>query len=116
MTAVLLAADVVPRGRVVSYGDVGALVGVGPRQVGQIMARHGHEVAWWRVTAATGRLPAPLLPRAAEAWAREGIMLAPDARGCRIDEHRADLACWARDWERARLRQTETTGSDEGAS
>jgi len=42
--------DTIPRGRVMTYGDVARAVGMrSPRQVGQIMARYGHEVPWQRV-------------------------------------------------------------------
>jgi methylated-DNA-protein-cysteine methyltransferase related protein len=53
----------IPPGRVMSYGDVARHVGLAsPRQVGQIMARHGHEVPWHRVVMADGS-PAPHEPR-----------------------------------------------------
>jgi len=52
----------IPPGRVMSYGDVARHVGLAsPRQVGQIMARHGHEVPWHRVVMADGS-PAPHQP------------------------------------------------------
>lgn len=44
------AVDRIPRGRVLSYGDVAELVGAGSaRAVGTVMARHGVEVPWHRV-------------------------------------------------------------------
>ena len=53
--AVLQVVEQVPPGRVLSYGDVAELVGWGgPRQVGQVMARHGAAVCWWRVVRADG--------------------------------------------------------------
>src|SRR4051794_41875545 len=55
--AVLDAVDLVPPGRVVTYGDVGALVGCGPRQVGRVMALWGGAVPWWRVLRAGGSPP-----------------------------------------------------------
>jgi alkylated DNA nucleotide flippase Atl1 len=56
---VLDAVDAIPRGKVMSYGDVAEYVGAGsPRGVGAVMARHGHEVPWHRVVMADGR-PAP---------------------------------------------------------
>ncbi len=84
----------IPRGRVASYGDVGRAVGVTPRQVGWIMARHGSGVPWWRVTSRDGLLPPHLLPDAAARWADEGIALRPDGAGCRIGRHRVDPAVW----------------------
>ncbi|MGL4176117.1 MAG: MGMT family protein, partial [Dermatophilaceae bacterium] len=38
---VLRAVEQVPRGRVVAYGDIAALVGVGPRLVGRVMSTYG---------------------------------------------------------------------------
>ncbi len=87
---VLRAVEAVPRGHVVSYGDVAALVGVGPRQVGSIMRLYGSNVTWWRVTNASGDLPGTLMDEARELWAAEGILLKPNGRGCRIAEYRAD--------------------------
>jgi alkylated DNA nucleotide flippase Atl1 len=57
--AVLDAVDRIPKGKVMSYGDVADYVGSGgPRQVGAVMSRHGHETHWHRVVLADGR-PAP---------------------------------------------------------
>lgn len=98
---VLRAVEQVPPGRVVSYGDVAALVGIGARQVGAIMARGAHGVAWWRVTNRAGELPAPLLPEARRRWAEEGIALGPGGGGVRFAAHRADLDALARDYDRA---------------
>lgn len=88
---VLRAVELVPRGRVVSYGDLAALVGIGPRQVGSIMRAYGSGVTWWRVTNASGDLPAALRRAAFDRWALEGIAVKPNALGCRIAEYRADL-------------------------
>lgn len=101
MERVLRAVEQVPRGRVVSYGDLGALVGVGPRQVGSILKAYGDNVTWWRVTNAAGDLPPPLRERAFERWAEEGILVKPNGLGCRIAEHRADLRTLAAAYERA---------------
>lgn len=57
----LAAVDLVPEGRVVTYGDIAALVGTSARRVGAIMAQRGGEVSWWRVTNAQGGLPPHLL-------------------------------------------------------
>lgn len=88
---VLRAVELVPCGRVVSYGDIAALVGTGPRHVGAIMRLYGGNVAWWRVVNASGDFPAALRQRAFEHWAEEEIAVKPNDRGCRIAEHRADL-------------------------
>lgn len=98
---VLRAVEQVPRGRVVSYGDLAALVGTGPRQVGSIMRMWGENVTWWRVTNSYGDLPEHLRPEAFQRWAGEGILPKPNGRGCRIRDYRADLGRLATDWERA---------------
>lgn len=95
---VLVAVEQVPRGRVVSYGDIAALVGIGPRHVGAVLATWGGNVTWWRVTNAAGDLPDHLLDTAFAHWAEEGIAIKPSRRGCRIAAHRADLVAWARDY------------------
>jgi methylated-DNA-protein-cysteine methyltransferase-like protein len=46
----------VPRGRVVSYGDVGAAVGVTARTVGWAMSLAPEDVPWQRVVGADGYL------------------------------------------------------------
>lgn len=71
---VLLAASLVPCGRVATYGDLGRAAGVGPRQVGAIMREHGSEVAWWRVVSASGELPSHLIAQAQALWDAEGIV------------------------------------------
>jgi len=51
--------DRVPRGKVVSYGDLAEMVGEGSgRTVGRVMALYGGPVAWWRVVRSSGH-PAP---------------------------------------------------------
>ncbi len=53
--AVLELVDRIPRGKVMSYGDVAEYVGSGSgRTVGAVMSRHGHEVPWHRVVQSTG--------------------------------------------------------------
>ena len=92
---VLTAVELIPRGRVVSYGDLAELVGTSARRVGRIMATHGAGVPWWRVTNAAGAYPPELLAKAFPHWAEEGILLAPSGRGCRIQAYRADLPALA---------------------
>lgn len=88
---VLTLVELVPRGRVVSYGDLAAIVGIGPRQVGAFMRHHGDGLPWWRVTNASGDLPRELLDRARPHWAEEGILVKRNGSGCRIGDYRADL-------------------------
>ncbi|WP_134773559.1 MGMT family protein [Ornithinimicrobium flavum] len=98
---VLRAVEQVPPGRVVSYGDVAELVGIGPRQVGSIMRHWGENVPWWRVVSHAGDLGGDLLSRARPHWDEEGIPVKPNGLGCRIADHRADLERLAGDYARA---------------
>ncbi|MDO5739530.1 MAG: MGMT family protein [Ornithinimicrobium sp.] len=95
---VLRAIEQVPSGHVVSYGDLGALVGIGPRQVGAILRQWGSNVTWWRVTNAHGEFPAHLLAQARPCWDEEGIRVKSNGRGCRMQDHRADLLTLAQDY------------------
>ncbi|MDP9398568.1 MAG: MGMT family protein [Actinomycetota bacterium] len=50
----------IPRGRVLTYGDVREWLGESsPRAVGAVLARYGVDVPWWRVVFADGH-PAPV--------------------------------------------------------
>ena len=89
---VLRAVELVPPGRVVSYGDLGALVGTGPRHVGTILREFGSGVAWWRVVSAAGDPPLHKREQAFEHWDEEGLPVKANGRGCRMTEHRADLS------------------------
>ena len=82
-SAVLDLVDEVPRGRVVTYGDLAAVVGCGPRQVGTVMARWGGAVAWWRVLRADGSLAPGLESEALRRYRAEGTKLRPGGR--RVD-------------------------------
>lgn len=97
---VLRAVELVPRGRVVSYGDLAELVGGTPRQVGSVMRLCGSQVPWWRVVNASGDLPEHLADEARSLWAEEGITWKPNGLGCRIDRHRCDLAALADGFDR----------------
>lgn len=112
--SVLMIVDLVPPGRVVSYGDVAEIVGCGPRVVGRVMARYGHQTCWWRVTNHAGDLAGGLLAEAKPHWVAEGIEVKPDGLGCRIAHFRADLDQLARDLAE-RLAALEVSGQDAGA-
>ncbi|WP_312718696.1 MGMT family protein [Mobilicoccus sp.] len=92
---VLRAVECVPPGRVVSYGAIGALVGVGPRQVGAVLREYGGGVTWWRVTNAYGDLTPELLRGARPHWAQEGILVKRNGRGCVLADHRVDEEAWS---------------------
>ncbi|WP_080792736.1 MGMT family protein [Corynebacterium pacaense] len=81
-TLVLDCVDLIPEGVVASYGDIAALVGTGPRQVGRIMSTHGHLTFWWRVVCADGG--SQVAGRALEHWDREEISYR-DADNPRVD-------------------------------
>lgn len=87
---VLLTVAQVPPGQVASYGDIGAAAGVGPRYVGHVLRLHGAGVPWWRVTSASGELPAELLCLARRHWRAEGVPEASHGRGCRLRDVRVD--------------------------
>ncbi|NYF98158.1 MGMT family protein [Janibacter cremeus] len=88
---VLRAVELVPSGRVISYGDIAALVGTGPRHVGTILRLYGANVTWWRVVNASGDAPKHKRQTVFEHWREEGIPIKPNGLGCRIAEQRVDL-------------------------
>ncbi|GLY14811.1 MGMT family protein [Kineosporia rhizophila] len=74
----------IPPGRVLTYGDVAALVGRGgPRQVGKVMSQWGSLVPWWRVLRAGGAPPTGHEQRALKHYRDEGTPLRAD--GERVD-------------------------------
>ncbi|SEF84094.1 Alkylated DNA nucleotide flippase Atl1, participates in nucleotide excision repair, Ada-like DNA-binding domain [Actinacidiphila yanglinensis] len=92
---VLDAVDLIPPGRVMTYGDVAEWVGEGgPRQVGRVMAEYGAMAPWWRVVRSDGvLLPGHELSALAE-YRAEGTPLrsaGPAAEGHvpRLDMRRA---------------------------
>lgn len=78
----------IPRGKVLSYGDVrDALGGGSARAVGQVMFRWGHRLAWHRVVMADG---SPKSFGGDEQLARlvdDGTPMSPDGR--KVDMERA---------------------------
>ncbi|MFF8287970.1 MGMT family protein [Streptomyces sp. NPDC016309] len=109
---VLEVAELIPSGRVMTYGDVaewlaqegerealsdkdggGRRVG-GPRQVGRVMALYGGAVPWWRVVRADGQLLPGHELRALGHYRAEGTPLREAARQAeghlpRLDMRRA---------------------------
>ena len=86
--AVLAVVADIPPGRVMTSGDVAATRGSrGARAVGQVMARYGSDVPWWRVVRAGGRPPAGHAERARPHYSDEGVPMRPadDEDGYRID-------------------------------
>ena len=73
---VLRLVEEIPPGKVLTYGRVAAaLQRGGARNVGSIMAIHGHGVPWWRVVRANGTLPDHLMIDALQHWHAEGTPL-----------------------------------------
>lgn len=93
--AVLRVVESIPAGRVMAYGAIAEVVGVGgPRQIGRVMADYGGAVPWWRVVRADGTLPASHRHRARERYLAEGTPLVREriVGDLRIDMRRA---AWA---------------------
>lgn len=119
--AVLALARLIPPGRVLAYGDLAELLGVGgPRQIGAVMSRYGSSVPWWRVLRASGQPPRCHEGRAREHYLAEDTPLHPggdDAADCRV---RMAAARWRPDdaaWDRiARLARQVAGTADVGSA
>lgn len=101
--AVLEVVASIPPGHVMTYGDVAAVLGSrGARIVGQIMARHGEHVPWWRVIRAGGLAPTGHERAALPHYRTEATPLVWPASvsGDAFDSYRVDLAA-ARWWPRS---------------
>ncbi|WP_031082978.1 MGMT family protein [Streptomyces sp. NRRL WC-3549] len=92
---VLDVADLIPPGRVMTYGDIAEWLGEGgPRQVGRVMALYGAAASWWRVVRSDGTLLGGHELRALDRYREEGTPLREASRGTdghlpRIDMRRA---------------------------
>ncbi|MFB7912721.1 MGMT family protein [Streptomyces sp. NPDC056061] len=92
---VLDVAELIPPGRVMTYGDVAEWLGDGgPRQVGRVMALYGAAVPWWRVVRADGTLLPGHELRALDHYRAESTPLREASRGAaghlpRLDMKRA---------------------------
>jgi alkylated DNA nucleotide flippase Atl1 len=86
---VLELVEQIPEGMVVTYGDLAEMLGRGgARGVGNVMARYGSDVPWWRVLRAGGHFPQGLEDEALAHYREEGT---PLVRG-QLDGRRVDLA------------------------
>ncbi|WP_069170844.1 MGMT family protein [Streptomyces griseus] len=89
---VLDVADLIPAGRVMTYGDVAEWLGDGgPRQVGRVMALYGSAVPWWRVVRADGALLPGHEQRALGHYREEGTPLRTAPRGAEGHLPRLDM-------------------------
>ncbi|GAA2974210.1 MULTISPECIES: MGMT family protein [Streptomyces] len=92
---VLDVADLIPPGRVMTYGDVAEWLGEGgPRQVGRVMALYGAAAPWWRVVRSDGTLLPGHELRALDHYRDEGTPLREASQGAdghlpRLDMRRA---------------------------
>jgi methylated-DNA-protein-cysteine methyltransferase related protein len=79
----------IPKGKVLTYGDIAELVGRGSgRTVGAVMSRHGHEVAWHRVVLSNGH-PNPAGPvEALRRLVADGTPLAKGAERVELEAAR----------------------------
>ncbi|MFI8002321.1 MGMT family protein [Streptomyces sp. NPDC086010] len=104
---VLDVADLIPPGRVMTYGDVAEWLGDGgPRQVGRVMALYGSAVPWWRVVRADGALLPGHELRALDHYREEGTPLRAASRSSDGHLPRLDMR---------RARWDGTTGGGSGA-
>ena len=85
LEAVLDLVAAIPPGSAMTYGTIAEVVGDrlgrgGPRQVGQVLARAGSGVPWWRVVNASGRPPAAYRDDALARLRSEGCPLTDDGQ------------------------------------
>ncbi len=73
--SILLAAAAIPPGQVASYGDLGRIVGCGPRLVARVLAASGGSTCWWRVVRADGTIAGPLVTEATRLLTDEGVVV-----------------------------------------
>jgi alkylated DNA nucleotide flippase Atl1 len=86
---VLEVVDQIPEGKVMTYGAIAELLGRGgPRGVGNVMARYGSDVPWWRVVRAGGYFPQCHQDEALVHYREEGTPLV----GGQLQGRRVDLA------------------------
>ncbi|MFF8635677.1 MGMT family protein [Streptomyces pilosus] len=89
---VLEVAELIPPGRVMTYGDVAEWLGEGgPRQVGRVMALYGGAVPWWRVVRADGVLLPGHELRALGHYRAEGTPLREASRAAQDHVPRLDM-------------------------
>jgi alkylated DNA nucleotide flippase Atl1 len=82
VSRVLAVVESIPDGRVMTYGDVAAAIGSrAARAVGQVMARYGDGVPWWRVIRSSGHPPVCHEDRALEHYEAEGTPLVHPTSG-----------------------------------
>jgi alkylated DNA nucleotide flippase Atl1 len=84
--AVLEVVATIPPGKVMTYGDVAAVLGSrAARAVGNVMAWYGSDVSWWRVIRASGHPAIGHEDRALEHFQAEGTPLVTTPGGYRVN-------------------------------
>ncbi|GAB3616303.1 hypothetical protein GCM10027416_08600 [Okibacterium endophyticum] len=84
-TAVIEVVESIPPGRVMSYGQVAAMIGSrSARGVGRVMALYGENLPWWRVVRAGGHPPQCHEASALEHYRDEGTPTLESVNGYRI--------------------------------
>ena len=84
--AVLEVVASIPPGRVMTYGDVAAVLGSrAARAVGNVMSWYGSDVPWWRVIRASGHPAAGHEDRALAHFREEGTPLVTTHDGYRVN-------------------------------
>lgn len=107
---VLDVAELIPPGRVMTYGDVAEWLGEGgPRQVGRVMALYGSAVPWWRVVRSDGVLLPEHELRALDHYREESTPLREAGHASHGHLPRLDMG-------RARWDGARTGGADPGAA
>jgi methylated-DNA-protein-cysteine methyltransferase related protein len=66
----------IPRGRVLSYGEIGHLVGTGPRQVAAAMRNCPSGLPWHRIVGAGGKIRTT----GETAWTQRELLIAEGVR------------------------------------
>jgi len=81
--AVRAVIDAIPRGEVMTYGEVALEAGYpgAARAVGHLLAGSDGELPWWRVVNASGRLVPGHEREHARRLRAEGVALRPGGRG-----------------------------------
>ena len=74
--SILLAVEAIPVGQVSTYGDIGRVVGCGPRLVARVLAASEGTVCWWRVIRSDGRIVPQLIGEAVPRLVSEGVSVA----------------------------------------
>ena len=76
----------IPSGSVMTYGDVAAVLGSrAARAVGNVMARYGSDVPWWRVIRSSGLPPIAHEDRALGHYQAEGTPLVTTRDGYKVN-------------------------------